>query len=111
MTEKENKLMDQAKEGFFKDLLSNLHLIFSLMKDKRVNFALKLLPVGALVYLVVPYDLLPVNPVDDALVIWLGFSMFIELCPDDIVEEHRAKLKGEVVPTTDVVEGTFKDIS
>ncbi len=110
MTEKENTLLNQAKEGFLKDLFQNLQLIFSLMKDKRVNFLLKLLPVGALIYLVVPFDFLPVNPVDDALVIWLGFSMFLELVPDDILEEHRAMLTGKDDQGIDVVDGTYREL-
>jgi uncharacterized membrane protein YkvA (DUF1232 family) len=54
---------------------------------------LKLLPIGSLVYLVVPVDILPVNPVDDALVIWLATYLFVELCPPDVVQEHLEELK------------------
>jgi hypothetical protein len=85
------------KKGVFNELLLRGKLILRLMTDKRVNPALKLLPIGSLVYLIVPLDFLPLNPVDDALVIWLGSYLFVELCPPDVVQEHMAALN-QVVP-------------
>jgi hypothetical protein len=52
---------------------------------------LKLLPIGSLVYLVMP-DIAP-GPIDDAAVIWLATYLFVELCPPDIVQEHLDALK------------------
>ena len=116
-----NNPLDQARranEGFFIGIYNNLRLIVRLMKDNRVSPLLKLLPIGALVYLVVPVDLLPINPIDDGLVLWLGGYLFIELCPDDVVEEHREALKQlkdiEVTPeeeTSEVIDGSFRDVS
>jgi uncharacterized membrane protein YkvA (DUF1232 family) len=113
MATKQDRSLDQAKEGFFNELFLNLRLILRLMKDKRVNVFFKLLPVGALLYWVIPFDFLPVNPLDDALVIWVGFTMFLELCPDEVVAEHRAALRGQVQgkSSPDVVEGTYKDLN
>jgi uncharacterized membrane protein YkvA (DUF1232 family) len=112
MKAKENRSLTQAKEGFFNELYHNLRLIFRLVRDGRVNFFFKLLPIGALLYWVIPFDFFPVNPLDDALVIWAGFSLFLELCPENVVEEHRAALrgtsKGGVSP--EVVDGTYKDL-
>jgi hypothetical protein len=83
-----------------------------------VNFLLKLLPIGALFYLFFPLDISPVNPLDDGLVIWLGGYFFIELCPDDIVEEHRKALRKPLSQDhsvtdspPDVVEGSFREVS
>ena len=84
-------------KGVFNEILQRGKLILRLMGDKRVNPVLKLLPIGSLVYLVVPLDFLPVNPVDDALVVWLGGYLFIELCPPDVVQEHMAVLN-QVLP-------------
>lgn len=118
MAMKDNRSLNQAKEGFFRELYQNLRLITRLMGDSRVNFLLKILPVGALIYLVVPFDFLPVNPLDDALVIWLGCAMFLELCPEDVVEEHqqalRYKDKGEGhpgKPAHEVIDGDYKDLT
>ena len=84
-------------KGVFNEIVQRGKLILRLLGDKRVNPLLKLLPIGSLVYLVVPLDFLPVNPVDDALVVWLGGFLFIELCPPDVVQEHMAVLN-QVVP-------------
>ena len=111
MTPNQNQSLKQAKEGFFNELYLNLRLIIRLMKDSRVNFLLKFLPIGALLYWVIPFDFLPINPLDDALVIWLGFTMFLELCPDGVVEEHRATLRGNSKSSPDVVDAKFKDLT
>jgi uncharacterized membrane protein YkvA (DUF1232 family) len=102
----------------FGGIFNNLRLIARLLKDRRVNLFLKLLPIGALVYLVVPVDFLPINPLEDAVVLWLGGTLFIELCPDDIVAEHRRALaessgRGDIVERTssEVVDAEFKDVS
>jgi uncharacterized membrane protein YkvA (DUF1232 family) len=120
MTQNKNYALDQARDanqGFFKSLYGELRLIARLLKDPRVNFLLKLLPIGALIYLFFPLDVSPVNPLDDGLVIWLGGYFFIELCPSDIVEEHRnalrqvlAKDKPGSDPSQDVVEGSFREL-
>ena len=113
MNMKDNQLLNQAKEGFFKDLYQNIRLIIRLMGDSRVNFLLKALPGGALIYLVVPFDLMPINPLEDALVIWAGLALFLELCPDDVVAEHRRILQGDVegeeTPRS-IIDGDYKDI-
>jgi len=74
-----------------------------LMSDRRVNFFLKLLPIASLVYLVSPVDLAPglalpiIGALDDAAVLWLGLSLFMSLCPDDVVQEHLNALQN-VIP-------------
>ena len=78
-----------ANQGnFFQGISDRARLIIRLMGDKRVSPLLKLLPLGTLVYLVVPTDLIPIVPLDDAAVIWLGTYLFVELCPPDVVQEH-----------------------
>jgi hypothetical protein len=87
MSDKNNrKITFPQNKGFFQDLTLRLKLILKLLGDGRVNPLLKLLPVGSLIYLVVP-DIAP-GPVDDAAVIWLATYLFVELCPPDVVQEH-----------------------
>lgn len=90
---KKNRLtkVQQENPGFFTGMSRTIRLVLRLLGDSRVNFFLKLIPIGALVYMVVP-EAFPV--VDDALVIGVGSYLFIELCPPDVVEEHRARLAG-----------------
>ena len=106
----------QRNIGFFKDLTVQIKLIWRLMSDRRVSPFLKVLPLTTLVYFIFP-DLM-IGPLDDALVIWLGSYLFVELCPADVVEEHRQQLRGiaagtppptQQPPAADVVDGEFRD--
>lgn len=121
MSQKDDRALNHAREvneGFFRRLYDEVRLIARLLKDPRVNFLLKLLPIGALIYLFFPLDASPVNPLDDGLVVWLGGYLFVELCPDEVVEEHREALQKPLTKDatvtdspTDVVEGSFRDVS
>jgi uncharacterized membrane protein YkvA (DUF1232 family) len=104
---KKSTALDQQK-GFFQDIILQGKLILRLMSDKEVNFLLKLLPIAALVYVVSPVDLLPglmlpvIGALDDAAVLWLGMTLFMTLCPDEVVQKHRDALEK-------VVHGTWRD--
>ncbi|MFN2144331.1 MAG: YkvA family protein [Anaerolineales bacterium] len=95
-----NKLAKIRKEnpGLLTGLSRTMRLVLRLIADKRVNFFLKLLPISTLIYLVSPLDA-AIPAVDDAFVIGLGTYVFIELCPQDVVEEHQARLAG-ITPDT-----------
>jgi hypothetical protein len=93
-----NKLnkMVSNRPGFLNDLLNRLKLVMRLMGDSRVNILLKGLPVFGLIYLISPLDL-AIGPIDDAVVIWLSLTLFVELCPPEVVQEHMAELN-KVIP-------------
>jgi hypothetical protein len=104
---------------FLKSLTRQLRLIARLMADGRVNPLLKLLPVGALIYWIVPTDLMPLLPFDDAAVLWLGGTLFLELCPHAIVQEHLQAIDAEAgprpesvaaKPTADVIDAEFHEV-
>ena len=95
MPEEQEKEVIPSKGGVFNDLSNYIKLVVRLIGDKRINPIYKLLPIGALAYFLVP-DLAP-GPIDDAMVIWLGTYLFVELCPPDVVQEHRDQLE-KVVP-------------
>ncbi len=98
MTDRRN-LLHYMDRGFLQNLIMRGKLILRLMGDRRVNFLFKLLPVGALIYLVSPIDLIPdlvipgIGVLDDAAVLWLGVTLFVNLCPEDIVQEHMRELQ------------------
>ena len=91
---KDRRVVD-IRSGFFGDLALRIKLILRLIADPRVNPLLKLLPVGSLIYFIIP-DIAP-GPIDDVAVIWLGAYLFVELCPPDVVQEHMDSLR-QVVP-------------
>ncbi|MBN2256295.1 MAG: hypothetical protein JW704_00445 [Anaerolineaceae bacterium] len=86
----QKQIIKSGGGGFFQDISTRIKLIIRLMRDKRVSFLLKILPLSTLVYLVIP-EFMPV--IDDALIMWLGTYLFVELCPDEIVEEHLRVLQ------------------
>jgi hypothetical protein len=114
MSEDKDRRIIAAKGGIFNDLGLRIKLVIRLIADPRVNPLLKLLPIGSVLYLVIP-DLAP-GPIDDVAVIWLGSYLFVELCPPEVVQEHMQALR-KVVPgewsgsgkEEDVIEGEFRE--
>ena len=88
-------------DGVVRGFSRHVKLIIRLMRDSRVNILLKLLPIGSLLYFLIPD--IAIGPLDDAFVLWLGTTLFIELCPDDVVQEHRDALSS-------VIEGEWREL-
>jgi hypothetical protein len=114
MSEKQPRQIIQSKGGFFQDLALRVKLILRLIGDARVSPLLKLIPIGSFVYLLFP-DIVP-GPIDDAAIIWLGTSLFVELCPPDVVAEHMEALRRTVPaeahdapPEEEIIEGQFRE--
>jgi uncharacterized membrane protein YkvA (DUF1232 family) len=102
MAEKKKIVVPQG--GMMKDLVRRLKLITRLMGDGRVNFFIKFLPLASLAYLFWPIDAIAlpiIGALDDAAILWIGSTLFVELCPTDVVNEHMQDLAvsegGEVV--------------
>jgi uncharacterized membrane protein YkvA (DUF1232 family) len=123
MDKKPNRGLIPSQGGMFSDLVVRIKLIARLMADRRVSPWLKLLPIGALAYLISPIDLIPggiapiIGAVDDVAVVWFGASLFIELCPADVVREHMNQLtsNNDMVdnppPDGEVVDGEVTDVT
>lgn len=99
-----------------------LKLIWRLMGDRRVSPLVKLLPIGALIYLISPVDAIMGIPglsaLDDMGILWLGSYFFIELCPTNVIEEHVREMTNNntivdearsSTPTEDVIDGEVTD--
>jgi uncharacterized membrane protein YkvA (DUF1232 family) len=103
-------VLRNPNKGFFQNLVLRFKLILRLMGDKRVNFLLKFLPAVGLIYLISPIDLFPdislpiIAYADDAFVIWLCLTLFLALCPEEVVKEHMQALQK-------VVTGTWREAS
>ena len=94
----------EPSSGFLNELVLRLKLIVKLMGDRRVSPFVKLIPIATMVYLVSPIDFLPLNPLDDAGIVGLGFYLFIELCPNSVVQEYMDDMRRVVIP------GEWKEI-
>jgi uncharacterized membrane protein YkvA (DUF1232 family) len=115
---KNRKLVVPAQGGMTRDFVNRLKLIFKLMGDSRVSPLVKLIPVGALAYLVSPIDIIMGIPgiaaLDDAAILWIGSNLFVELCPPEVVQEHMQALGSNLDNTDtsdDIVDVDATDIN
>ena len=115
-----NRDIIPSQGGALKDLMLKIKLIVRLMGDRRVSLWVKLLPIGALAYVISPVDLVPglaipvVGMLDDVAILWLGATMFIELCPPDVVAELSQDLAasgGSRDSGGEVVDGEVTDVT
>ena len=93
MADKKKIVVPQG--GMMRDLVRRLKLITRLMGDRRVNFFIKFLPLASLAYLFWPIDAIAlpiIGALDDAAILWIGSTLFVELCPTNVVNEHMQDL-------------------
>ena len=110
-----NKIMVPPQGGMLKDFVLRLKLIGRLMSDRRVNIFLKLLPIASLAYLVWPIDAIAlpiIGVLDDAAILWIGSTLFVELSPQNVVQEHLKELMSNADETSsgDVVDAEATDV-
>src|SRR5512146_58607 len=111
-------IMIPPQGGIVRDFIMRVKLIMRLLGDKRVNPWLKVIPIGGLLYLVSPLDLIPdialpvIGELDDAAVLWLTNYLFVELCPPQIVAEHVKALtvSADKARDDDIVEAESVEI-
>jgi uncharacterized membrane protein YkvA (DUF1232 family) len=90
----------QEKAGFVASLVDQARLAWRLLRDARVPGWVKLIPLGGLLYLLSPIDLLPdvalpgLGEIDDIVVLLLALKMFVDLSPSGVVREHLEQLLG-----------------
>jgi uncharacterized membrane protein YkvA (DUF1232 family) len=83
-----------VQSNIFKDAVLRIKLIVRLIADKRVSPWLKIMPIGGILYLLSPLDIIPdialpgIGELDDIAILWLTNHFFIEFCPPDVVREH-----------------------
>ncbi len=98
MNNKPSRSIIPAQGNMLQDATLRLKLIARLMVDGRVNIFSKLLPLGALAYMLWPLDLAPavvlpiIGTLDDVALLWLGSYLFVEFAPPEVVREHIKKL-------------------
>ena len=112
---KTRKIVIPPQRGMMRNFVDRLKLILKLMGDPRVSPWVKLIPVGALVYLISPVDLIMgipgVDALDDAAVLWIGSNLFVELCPQDFVREYMQELGSNLDDSGDIVDADATDIN
>ncbi len=94
MTEQRKPLAAADRLGIVTRFFRTMRLVWRLLNDARVPFLSKLIIPTTLLYVISPIDLIPdmivgLGQLDDIAVFTMGVAMFIEMCPRDVVEEHR----------------------
>ena len=96
-----------------------IRLVMKLLMDRRVPLRLKMLFPAALVYVVLPIDLVPdcffpVGRIDGLIAVVLAFVLFLGLAPRDIVMEHLGRSPsngtGSSPDRGSVIEGDYRVI-
>ena len=109
-----SKIMVPPQGGMLRDFAARLKLIFRLLGDRRVNFFLKFLPLASVAYLFWPLDAIAlpiIGVLDDAAILWIGSTLFVELCPPNVVQEHMNELVSNVDDSSgDVVDAEASDV-
>lgn len=117
MTDNRRKLLVPPKGGMMKDFVKRLKLIGKLMGDNRVSAFIKVLPLASLAYLIWPLDLAPgvalpiIGALDDAAILWIGSTLFVELCPDSVVKEHMDELDMVADDGNEIVDADSSDVN
>jgi uncharacterized membrane protein YkvA (DUF1232 family) len=86
--------------GFWKELWHQAQLVWYLFRDPEVPFYLKLLPIGALAYVLFPIDVLPdlwplLGQLDDLTALLVGAKVFIDMSPPHVVARYMRKLSDQ----------------
>ncbi|MCW5875401.1 MAG: hypothetical protein KIS85_00845 [Anaerolineales bacterium] len=97
MSDPKRRMVSKFDGDFFARFGIQIRLIVRLLADSRVSLLAKALPVFSILYLISPFDM-AIPLVDDALVIWIANTLFLDLCPPEVVEEHRSQLEQEAEP-------------
>ena len=87
--------------GFVGGLVKQSRLAWRLLRDSRVPGWVKVIPVGALLYLISPIDLVPglilpgLGQVDDLVLLLLALKAFVDVSPPGVVREHMEQMFGQ----------------
>ena len=97
-------------------LFKRLRLVWLLFKDKGVPLWAKSVLPMSLLYLISPVDFVPdvmlgFGQLDDLGVILLGMTLFVKLCPPDIVQYYVNQLEyGDLYNDDETVDSTYRVI-
>lgn len=114
MSNKKSNKLTVPQGGMLRDFVLRLKLIGRLMGDRRVSFFIKFLPLFSLAYLFWPLDAIAIpfiGVLDDAAILWVGSTLFVELSPPDVVKEHMDELQSNLNDADDVIDAESTDVN
>ena len=88
-------------------------LVFALMRDRRVPLAAKLILPAAVVYVVLPIDILPdiipvLGQIDDLVMLVVALVVFLMSVPRRVLMEHLGVGSGDEAPDGKVIDGAYR---
>ena len=106
-----------SDEGFWKEMWRQVRLVWYLLRSPDVPLYLKVLPALAVVYVLIPTDLIPdiipvVGQLDDITALLVGAKVFIELSPQEVVTRYIQSVRGQAAPSSesDQDDGQSEDV-
>ena len=90
-----------------------LRLALRLFGERRVGWALRIFAVILVLYLAMPFDIIPdfipvLGYLDDLVVVVTGTTLLLRSIKREVVEEHLARLEAETAPTSEMDEAGEK---
>ncbi len=93
-----------------------LRLIYRLMTDRRVPLRAKLIVPAAIIYLIMPFDIVPdVVPIagllDDILALIISIGLFVTIVPREVLSEHLGRSGpsgGASPPKGKIIDGDYR---
>lgn len=93
-------------------------LVYRLMRDRRVPLRAKLIVPAAILYLIMPFDIVPdIIPIsgliDDILVLIISVALFVTIVPREVLSEHlgrSSRSNAASKPQGKVIDGDYRVI-
>jgi uncharacterized membrane protein YkvA (DUF1232 family) len=87
-----------SDQGFWREMWHQIKLAWYLFKSPEVPLYLKVLPALAIIYVLIPTDLIPdvfpvIGQLDDLTALIVGAKVFIELAPQDVVNRRIRSMR------------------
>ncbi len=98
MDQRENWIGPYVPQGNkIRELIQQARLAWNLLLDPRVHPMTKLIPLAALGYVLLPFDVAPdvvplLGQLDDLAVLLFGMRLFFEFAPAAVVADHLKHL-------------------
>lgn len=112
---RETAMAERARDpGFWKEIWTQVRLVWALIRDPEVPVYLKLLPAAVVLYVLFPLDFAPdiypiLGQLDDLTAVLVGAKVFVEMAPPDVVARHQQRFSEELAKRYDEGDDALKE--
>jgi len=114
MAEQKSVRSDPGKNlSFLSGMFKQFRLVWLLLQDSRIPLWIKSIVPLSFLYLISPLDFIPdvilgLGQLDDLGVILLGMTLFVKLCPQNVVENYQNQLEYGFDSEDEAVETSYR---